>query len=68
MIDEEVDDIFNHSPFTDCPHCGGGPFYQDRFDAVTNILHCDDCGEEVTAKMFDRIKGNDGTLIQWGPL
>ena len=28
----------------ECPLCGGGPLYQDRFDQQDHIAHCDDCG------------------------
>lgn len=62
------DDIFDHSPFTDCPACGGGPFYQDRVDAVDKVFHCDDCGEVFPEKLRPVLDGNDGTLIQQGPL
>ena len=41
--------------YNECPHCGGGPVYQDRHDARRNVAHCDDCGEELTAKEYARI-------------
>ena len=47
-IHEHLEDDTEH----ECPKCGGGPLYQDRHDQAKKVLHCDDCGQEVTLKDF----------------
>jgi len=39
----------------ECPHCNGGPVYQDRYEASRGVAHCDDCGVELTAEEYKKI-------------
>jgi uncharacterized protein (DUF983 family) len=50
-IEEPDDDPYE----TECPLCGCGPLYQDRVDALTDVAHCDDCGEEIPGDQYRAI-------------
>lgn len=40
-----------------CPNCSSPIIYRDRVDAVADVAHCDDCGEEMSGDVYRLIVG-----------
>lgn len=52
-------------PFQECPFCGGGPLYRDRWDQKNGTAHCDDCGAEIPEDEYMEIVGGVLPELPW---